>query len=241
MISKILIQVSWTLFFSGISVAALADMPPHGRPANLITQPIFSVSLGGSLGNNSTQGHLALETLFTRRTQLVINATLDAAEVSNSALTNDVDTDGDGFGVGFYYQLPTTGGAFFTLAARYREDDADDDETITAGPGFAELFQERSTFDISVLGEQEDWATGGWQPYSAFGLRFTDTTVDITTSGGALISDSDSTEFSAQFTAGLHYQKQRFSWFVEGTGSTEDDNPWQLHTGVRFGFISPRS
>lgn len=191
------------LFITVFSGTAFAEMPPHGRPANLITLPRFSVSLGGSFGENSAQSHLALDVMFTRRAQLVINRTLDIVEVDDASLTGELDTDGDGSGIAFYYQLPTSEDVHITLAARYREDDLEDDQTILSGADTVDFLQERRFFDITVLGELANWARGGWQPYTGVGIRQIEIDTNISTSVGAPISDSGSTDFSTQFTLSL--------------------------------------
>ena len=224
----------------GVSGFSFADMPPHARPADRATLPGLSLRLGSSIGNNSAQQHLALEARFTEAAQGFIDITVDESEVSGVAINGALDVEGDGFGLGYYYQLSSVGNAFITLAARYRVTLLEDDEPIVSGPSLLEFEQEQKMLELSVLGENKNWSRDGWQPYSAFGIRATQTTVEIATSGGAPISDSQSTDFSAQITGGIHYQWNWFSWFLEGTAGTESDNPWQLHTGIRAGVLLPR-
>jgi len=159
---------------------------------------------------------------------------LDQSELSGVAINGDLETDGGGFGVGFYYQLAPIGDAFVTLAARYQERVIEDDEAIVSGASLLQFEQERTSFELSILGENKNWSQGAWRPYTAFGIRSTEAVENIDTSGGAPISDSDSTDVFAQFSAGIQYQWNRLSWFLEGTASTDSDDTLKLHTGVRL-------
>jgi len=121
------------LVVSATPIAAFAEMPPHARPANLNTLPTIAISLGASFGQSSSQQNLAAEIRLKNRAQLVIDGTIDQAEVSGVAINGDLDTSGNGFGVGFYYQFAPVGNTFLTLAARYQDRVLEDDEAIVSG------------------------------------------------------------------------------------------------------------
>lgn len=224
-------------FLASISSAALAEMPPHGRPGNLKTLPGFSIGAAGGAGNNAINQFLYIEAKFSHRFMVILESNNGTSEQSDIAFNGDLDTESSGVTGGLYYQLPLIRNTHLTLAVRSHNNDTSEDEIILSGASRVVLAEESDAIEVALLAEHASWAKGNWQPYVGLGFRQTDRLTDINTTGGREIMSNELTENTGEFTAGLHYQRNKFSWFLEGNASSADDLPWQLHLGLRYGFF----
>lgn len=226
-----------TVFLISFSGTAWADMPPHGRPGNLKPLPGVSIGVAAGVGDEATQQHVFFEGKFSHK--LLVFAEVDRAtsQIDDLAVNGDLDVEFSGATYGLYYQLPKIRAFHLTLAIRQQSGDGEDDSVIVSGASRVNFLEERRATEIAVLLEQENWARGSWQPYVGIGFRVTDTDIGISTSGGRDITSNELTENTAQFTAGLHYQRNRISWFLEANAGSGDDFPWRLQSGLRFGFF----
>ncbi len=234
---RMILSLGAVVFFASFHSAASAEMPPHGRPGNIRTLPGVSLGIAGGANTNTTQQYIYLEGKFSHRFMVFYESNSGNGAISDFAVNGDLDTESSGVTGGLYYQLPKYKNTFLTLAVRSQRNDTSDDAIFLSGASRVMLAEESNAIEIALLAERETWARGNWQPYVGVGYRQTDTQTDIDTTAGRQIMSSEVTENTGEFTAGIHYQRKRLSWFLEGNASSANDSPWQLNTGLRFGFF----
>lgn len=234
---KYVVSLGAILVFSIFSGTAWADLSPHGRPGNLRTLPGVSLGISGGVGDATTQQSLFFEGKFSHRFMVIAEVAQANSEVDDVAINGDLDVEFTGSTFGFYYQLSAIRNTHLTVAFRHQEGESIDDAVILSGASRVNLEGDSSASEIALLVEHKTWARGNWQPYAGIGFRVTETTTDINTTGGRDITTTELTENTGELTAGLHYQRNLLSWFLEASASSSDDDPLQVHLGLRYGFF----
>jgi len=234
----IVVVVSITALPSG---AAQADMPPHGRPANMAELREFALGASVAGGEQSKQGSVTLEYKFRHRTQFLAHAMGSEYATGEIAINGDVEVSADGAGIGVYHQLKPYLNTHFTLALRNQNADIEDEDLIESGGSRANYTERHTEVEASVLIEHASWQrNNGLQPYVALGVRTTKVETSLQTLNGRQLSTTADRMNSSHAAAGLHWQRNRWSFFTELSLSSLDHERVQAHVGIRFGSL-PRS
>jgi len=234
-----------TIVGTGLLVAFLpianADMPPHGRPAELRLLPGIGVTAASSADEQSFTGQFKLEGKINHKTIVALDLSSQSADDPDIAINGDVAISAKGNGFSAYRQLDTYNNIHWTIGLRFHETEGENDAAIVSGGSRIEYSRDRFATEVAILAEHQNWANGkGLQPYVGFAVRQTERVTETKTSGGRPISLFEEKENTAHVTGGVHWQKRRWSLFGEASASNQKNAAWRLHLGLRYGlFMRP--